>query len=50
VIDLGEARHQFHLVIDAARAKTLMAIEALISYAVVILVISRAVNVLGTAT
>jgi uncharacterized membrane protein len=32
------------------RAKGLMALESLISYAVVILVISRAVNVLGTST
>ncbi len=32
------------------RAKALMAVESLISYAIAILVISRAVNVLGTST
>ena len=32
------------------RAKGLMAVESLISYAVVILVVSRAVNVLGAGT
>jgi hypothetical protein len=32
------------------RAKGLMAVESLISYAVVILVVARAVNVLDTST
>jgi uncharacterized membrane protein len=32
------------------RSKALMAVESLISYAIVILVVARAVNVLGTST